>query len=139
MKTVSDYYNALDVLLSKYVKLSEFSESEIVPYETKDTFYPGNSRMMKPKFIAYMRRMQDWLRLFREVQKMAEESQARLQRVAHSPAKEEGLRETGELVCREVTPSFFSVVRWSRGTGGDDTGCVKRSILKVVRPRYETS
>ncbi len=87
MKTVSEYYNALDVLLNKYTKLIEFSEREIVPFGTKDTFYQGNGRMLKPKYKAYMRRMQDWLNLFREVQKMAEESKASLQRVADSTAK----------------------------------------------------
>ena len=84
MQTVSDYYNALDVLLSKYAALIEFSEKEIVPFEDTGTFYQAGSRTLKPKYAAYVRRMQDWLRLFREVQKMAEQSKASLQQAANS-------------------------------------------------------
>jgi hypothetical protein len=83
MQKVSDYYNALDVLLSKYTNLVEFAEQEIVPYEKTNAFYDPGTVTMKRKYAAYMRRMQDMLQLFRSVRKKAEESKASLEQ--HKP------------------------------------------------------
>ena len=78
MQKVSDYYNALDILLTKYANLIEFSEREIIPFENKNTFYDAGNGTMKRKYVAYMRRIQDMLHLFRTVRKKAEESKASL-------------------------------------------------------------
>ena len=78
MQKVSDYYNALDILLTKYANLIEFSEREIIPFEDKNTFYDAGNGTMKRKYVAYMRRIQDMLHLFRTVRKKAEESKASL-------------------------------------------------------------
>lgn len=88
MQKVSDYYNALDILLSKYANLIEFSEQEIIPFESADTFYQPGRGPMKRKYVAYMRRMQDMLHLFRTVRKKAQESKASLEQHSTPSANE---------------------------------------------------
>jgi hypothetical protein len=78
MQIVSAYYNALDILLSKYGKSIEFWEQEIVPFEDLDTFYQADSSILRRKYAVHMQRMQEMLRLFREVQDMAKRSRASL-------------------------------------------------------------
>ena len=39
MRRVSDYYNALEILLSKYAAMIAFAEEEIIPFEEMDAFY----------------------------------------------------------------------------------------------------
>src|SRR5690606_25646613 len=64
MQNVSRYYNALDILLSKYAGLIEFSEKEIIPFDNTEAFYHAESGKLKRKYAAYMNRMHDMLRLF---------------------------------------------------------------------------
>jgi hypothetical protein len=78
MQQVSDYYNALDILLNKYAALIEFSDREIIPYTDAGRFYEGNTRTLNRKYASYMRRIQDMLRVFQTVKKKAEGSKASL-------------------------------------------------------------
>lgn len=78
LQKLSDYYNALDILLDKYAEISAFSELEIIPVEEPETFYHAEGGNLKRKYVAYMQRMQDMLNLFEVVRGKAEQSRESL-------------------------------------------------------------
>lgn len=78
MQTLSDYYNALDILMGKYAETTRFAEEEIIPYDDVDRFYDPSGRTLRRPYAAYMGRVQDMLRLFGDVRARAERSKALL-------------------------------------------------------------
>lgn len=71
MFELSKYYNSFDIMLSKYLKLIDFAEAEIIPYaDTPSKFYKTDGALTS-KYAAYTDRYADFLSLF---QNMIEQS-----------------------------------------------------------------
>lgn len=87
MQKVSQFYNALDILLGKYSDMIEFAEQQIIPHDDTAAFYQADSGSMKREYAAYMGRMQDMLRLFKAVREMAVTSKASLADEVDQPAQ----------------------------------------------------
>lgn len=79
MFDLSKYYNSFDIMLSKYQKLIDFAEREIIPFENNPRhFYQSNS-VLTPKYAAYVRRYADFLQLFSAMIKDSEMLKKQLQ------------------------------------------------------------
>lgn len=64
MFELSKYYNSFGIMLSKYEKLIEFAEHEIIPFEDAPSrFYDDNGRL-RAAYRAYIDRYEDFLNLF---------------------------------------------------------------------------
>ncbi|OVE79708.1 hypothetical protein BVY01_01665 [bacterium I07] len=72
MFELSKYYKDFDIMLSKYTKLIDFAENEIIPYEdTPKSFFITKGRL-KAKYKAYCDRNADFLTLFDRMIKQSE-------------------------------------------------------------------
>ena len=72
MFELSKYYNSFNIMLSKYTKLIDFAEAEIIPYEDTPTcFYKAKGRLTA-KYQAYIDRYTDFLTLFDSLIKQSE-------------------------------------------------------------------
>jgi len=63
-------------MLNKYTAMISFAENEIIPYDDTNIFYKEESdeKQLRKKYVAFMQRMQDMIRLFHSVQKKADDS-----------------------------------------------------------------
>lgn len=78
MQNISQYYNALEILLGKYDELIQFSSTEILPFSDPNAFYDPETQQLLPKYVVYMRRFQDMVFLFDHVKKLAVKSKSSL-------------------------------------------------------------
>lgn len=80
MQSVSEFYNALDVLIEKYDRLRAFDEASIVAYadDGRMAFYKPGSTALRPEYRAYMSRFHDVVSLFRSVRSLGAESRNKL-------------------------------------------------------------
>jgi len=79
MFELSKYYNSFDIMLTKYQKLIDFAEAEIIPFENKPDFFYQSGGQLRPKFAAYIKRYADFLVLFQAMIKDSESLEIRLQ------------------------------------------------------------
>lgn len=76
MQNVSSFYNALDVLIAKNERLTDFYEASVIPHldDGAAVFYERGSTVLRPEYRAYMNRLTDFLDLLKQLQKAAVKS-----------------------------------------------------------------
>jgi hypothetical protein len=80
MQNVSNFYNAVNVLIAKNDRLRDFYEASVIPYLDGGAavFYRRGSTVLRPEYRAYMDRFRDFLQLLKELQRAAVESRDKL-------------------------------------------------------------
>ena len=73
MQSVSDYYNAVDVLIDKYQRLRSFYEASVIPHldDGAAAYYRSGSTVLRPEYRMYMYRFRDFQNLLKQLQKAA--------------------------------------------------------------------
>lgn len=72
MFELSKYYNHFDIMLSKYIKLIEFAEAEIIPYQDTPSHFYRTKGDLTARYEAYLDRYTDFLDLFHGMIKESE-------------------------------------------------------------------
>lgn len=74
---------AIEILINKYGSMIDFVESEIVPYDDPNAFFidPLDRDKYKRKYVAFMQRIQDMIRLFHSVEQKAMMSKESLEEI----------------------------------------------------------